>query len=43
VASALYEIEHKMRKVNNYKKLPEMREVLKVEVNKQQKILQNVA
>jgi len=43
VASALYEIEHKMRKVNNYKKLGEMREVLKIEMNKQQKILQNVA
>ncbi|NOG46999.1 MAG: hypothetical protein HND50_17280 [Calditrichaeota bacterium] len=43
VASALYEIEHKMRKVNNYKKLSEMREVLKAEVNKQKKILLNVA
>lgn len=43
VASALYEIEHRMRKVNNYKKLNEMREILKAEVNKQQKILLNVA
>jgi transposase-like protein len=43
VASALYEIEHRMRKVNNYKKLYEMRKVLKAEVHKQQKILQNVA
>ena len=43
VASALYEIEHRMRKVNNHKKLYEMREVLKAEVTKQQKILQNVA
>ena len=43
VASALYEIEHRMRKVNNYKKLNEMRETLKAEINKQQKILPNVA
>ncbi len=43
VASALYEIEYRMCKVNNYKKLYEMREVLKAEVNKQQKIVLNVA
>ncbi len=43
VASALYEIEHRMRKVNNYKKLNEMREILKAEVNKQQQKLLNVA
>jgi transposase-like protein len=43
IASALYEIEHKMRKVNNYKKLHEMRAQLKTEVNKKQKTLHNVA
>ena len=43
VASALYEIEHRMRKVNNHKKLNEMRQVLKEEINKQQNLLQNVA
>jgi len=43
VASALYEIEQRMRKVNNYKKLTEMRQVLKAEINKQQNTLQNVA
>lgn len=41
-ASALYEIEHRMRKVNNFKNLNEMREVLRAEVNMQPKKLQNV-
>lgn len=43
VASALFEIERKMRRVDNYKKLHEMRAVLKQEVNTQKKTIKNVA
>jgi len=43
VASALFEIEKRMRRVDNYKKLHKMRDVLKQEVGKQKKIIKNVA
>lgn len=43
VASALFEIEQRMRRVNNYKKLHEMRAVLKQETEIQKKTIKNVA
>ena len=43
VASALFEIEQRMRRVNNYKKLHKMRTVLRQEVSEQKKIIKNVA
>ncbi len=43
VASALCEIEQKMHKVHNYRKLSQMRKTLKSEVRKQEKELNNVA
>jgi putative transposase len=43
VACALFEIERRMRRVNNYKKLHEMRVVLKQEVSRQKEIIKNVA
>jgi len=43
VASALFEIEQRMRRVNNYKKLHEMRTVLKQEISVQKKTIKNVA
>lgn len=43
VASALFEIEKRMRRVDNYKKLHKMRDVLRQEVGKQKKIIKNVA
>lgn len=43
VASALFEIEKRMRRVDNYKKLHKMRDVLRQEVSKQKKIIKNVA
>jgi len=43
VASALFEIEKRMRRVDNYKKLYEMRAALKQEVDIQKKTIKNVA
>ncbi len=42
-SDALFEIERRMRRVDNYKKLCETRAVLKQEVTKQKKTIKNVA